>query len=139
MVTITSNETNPIRFFESNVALICTVKLSPIAQEFSEDDELKVGIDWTLTQEGTPITLPDNELSMFQHSNNILCNNMEIMNRNLNSESRTILQCGNTTYKSIRIVIPSMSVFYNCMATITTKHKYYASEELSNETRFTFG
>ena len=100
-----------------------------------------MGIDWALPDEGTPINdilLSDNELSIFKRSNNLSCNNVA-MDRNLNSDSHTFLQCGNTTYKSIIIVIPSKSVFYNCTAIITTKHMYYAREELSNETRFTFG
>ena len=136
MVTITSNETDPIHFFGSSITLICTVKLSPVAQEISESDNSKVevNIEWAVP---TPITLLENELSIsFEHSNNA-CNDF------IDSDTVThniILQCENTTYKSILTVTPFTPGFYNCTATIRVpRHRYYASMELSNNTRFTRG
>ena len=134
MITVTSNETNPIPFFGSSIMLICNVKLSPIAQEISESNNVEVNIEWAIP---TPIMLPDDELSIsFKHPNDA-CNDFI----NSNTITHNILQCeDNIIYKSIITITPFTPGFYNCTATIRVpEHRYYAIMELSNETRFTSG
>ena len=134
MITVTSNETNPTRFFGSSITLICTVKLSPVAQELSKFENLKpeVNIEWAVP---IPMALLENELPIFENSNGTCTNTGHETRNNI-----IILQCEDNTYKSIVIVNPFMPGFYNCTAAIiVTGHQYYASMELSNETRFTSG
>ena len=126
MITVTSNETNPIHFFGSSITLICTVKLSPVAETLKPE----VNIEWV----PIPMALLENELPIFENSNGA-CTNIGHETRN-----NIILQCEDNTYKSIVIVNPFTPGFYNCTATIiVTGHQYYASMELSNTTRFTSG
>jgi hypothetical protein len=128
MITVTSNEANPVPFFGSSFELICTVKLSPVAQELSESDnsKVKVTIEWDVP---TSIMLSDNELS-FEHSDDACIDS-----------NTNVLQCEDTTYKNTITVTPFIPGFYNCTVTISVlEHQYYASMELlSNETRFTRG
>ena len=131
MITVTSNKTNPIHFFGSSITLICTVKLSLVAQELSISENLKpeVNIEWDVP---IPMALLENELPIFENSNGTCTN--------IGHETCILLQCEDNTYKSIAIVNPFMPGFYNCTATIIVPgHQYYASMELSNETRFTSG
>ena len=125
MITVTSNEGNHIHFIGSSITLICTVKLSSVAQE--SDSVETVNIIWTLP-ETINQSKADNEHSLL----NTACNNVDNTHNN-------IFQCENNTYRSIVTVTPFIAGFYNCTATVTTKHPYYANMELSNGTRFTTG
>ena len=129
MITVTSNESNHIHFIGLSGTLICTAKLSPIAQELSESD-LVVNIIWTLPNSDDTISFDD------EHSlPNTTCNNMD----NTHDNNINILRCEDNVYKSIVTVTPFIAGFYNCTVTVTTKHPYYANMELSNGTRFTTG
>ena len=131
MITVTSNESNPIRFNASSVTLTCIVRLSPVAQELPERD---LTIVWSVPDKHTLTPLSDNLQSTFEHLNTG-CVKID----DISTESNNIFQCNDTTYKSIVTVNPFMPGFYNCTTRITTNSQYYGSRELSNGTRITFG